>query len=99
MAHYCLSELNIRPDWTSFCRLVQDLISGVVRRHTFNQWELEFLFDLQNSRLRKSSRESALRRYLRLIQQQNLDGAANPTRLCDFLEREYPARTAANGSA
>jgi hypothetical protein len=94
-----LSEITIRPDWSSFYRLVQDLISGVVRRHTFNQWELEFLLDLQGSRLRRSSRDSVLRRYLRSVQQQNAEGTPEPTRLCAFLEREYPARSAATGRA
>jgi hypothetical protein len=92
-----LSEIIIRADWTSFYCLVQDLISGVFRRHTFNQWELEFLLDLQNSRLRRSSRESVLRRYLRTVQKQNAEGAPDPPRLCDFLAREYPPRAAASG--
>jgi hypothetical protein len=74
-----------RPDWNSLHRLVQDLISGVSRRHTFTQWELEFLLDLQNSRLRKSAREVVLRKYLRAVHQCYLDGAKEPPRLSSFL--------------
>jgi hypothetical protein len=91
-----LSDLHTeRPEWTSYHRLVQDLISGVVRRHTFSQWELEFLLDLQNSRLRKSSRSSVLRKYLRTVHQHFIEGATHPPRLYEFLEREFQPRQVA----
>jgi hypothetical protein len=86
-----------RPDWTSFHRLVQDLITGVARRHTFTQWELEFLLDLQNSRLRKSSRDGVLRKYLRAVHQHSLEGAPEPPRFGMFLDSQFPARSAATG--
>jgi hypothetical protein len=57
---------------------------------------LEFLLDLQNSRLRKSNRDGALRKYLRTVQQHQSEGAPYPPRLCSFLDAEFPARGAAN---
>ena len=57
-----------RFTFVSFSQLVQELISGTVRRHTFTPSELELLLDLQNSRIRKSSRPDVLRRYLRATQ-------------------------------
>ncbi len=80
------------PDWSSFQRLVQDLITGAVRRHTFTQWELEFLLDLQNSRLRKSSRDGALRKYLRVVHLHHTEGTPEPPRLSAFLASEFPPR-------
>jgi hypothetical protein len=77
--------------------LVQDLIAGTSKRHTFTQWELEFLLDLQVSRLRKSSREGALRKYLRVVHQHYLDGAAAPPRLSLFLANKLPSKSAAPG--
>jgi hypothetical protein len=83
-----------RGEWTSFLQLVQELIGGVIRRHTFTQWELELLLDLQTSRIRKSSRPDVLRRYLRTVQQQNGQGALIPARLSNFLAAEVAQREA-----
>jgi hypothetical protein len=88
-----------RPDWTSLQRLVQDLITGVAKRHKITQWELEFLLDLQNSRLRKSNWDGVLRKYLRAVQQHSVEGMLEPPRLCAFIEREFPVRSAANGGS
>ncbi len=85
-----------RPDWNSLHRLVQDLITGVSRKHTFTQWELEFLLDLQNSRLRKSRREVVLRKYLRVVHQNYLDGVGEPLRLSAFLAGQVPVRAASS---
>jgi len=93
-----LSDLKTeRPDWNSLHRLVQDLIAGVSRRHIFTQWELEFLLDLQNSRLRKSNREVVLRKYLRVVHQNYLEGAQQPPRLSTFLASQAPVRAASSG--
>ena len=59
-----------RLDLTSFSQLVQELINGAVRRHTFSPWELELLLDLQTCRARKSARAELLRRYLYSTPQQ-----------------------------
>lgn len=77
-----------RSDWTSFNQLVHELIGGAIRRHTFTQWELELLLDLQMSRIRKSSRPEVLRRYMRVVHQQFAQGATAPPRLSMFLEAE-----------
>jgi hypothetical protein len=88
-----------RSDWTSFNQLLHELIGGAIRRHTFTQWELELLLDLQMSRIRKSSRPDVLRRYLRAVQQHFAQGATVPLRLSAFLESESQQRAGAAESA
>ncbi|HSU58773.1 MAG TPA: hypothetical protein VLI55_05625 [Bryobacteraceae bacterium] len=88
-----------RSDWTSFNQLLHELIGGAIRRHTFTQWELELLLDLQMSRIRKSSRSEVLRRYLRAVQQQFAQGAAVPLRLSVFLEAECQQRAGTSETA
>lgn len=82
----------------SFSQLVQELIHGSVRRHTFTESELELLFDLQHSRIRKSSRPEILRRYLRAVQQQWGSGEQG-LRLSTFLEREHGPKTVESSPA
>jgi hypothetical protein len=77
-----------KPELTSINQLIQDLIGGSVRRHTFTQWELELLLDLQTCRVRKSARPELLRRYVKAVQQQFAQGALGPLRLSTFLDRE-----------
>ena len=86
-----------RLDLASFSQLVQELITGSVRRHIFTPVELELLFDLQRSRLRKSSRPDALRRYLRAMQQHFAE-QSSLLRLATFLERENEKRAVPNVS-
>jgi hypothetical protein len=84
-----VTEFKVRTaDWTSFCQLVQQLISKNVRRHTFTHWEMELLLDLQMAPLRKSSRSETLRRYLKEVQRQIQLGAPIPQRFSKFLENE-----------
>jgi hypothetical protein len=73
---------------TSFNQLVQEMIGGTIRRHTFTQWELELLLDLQTCRIRKSARPEVLRRYLRAVHQHFLEGESTPLRLSVFLASE-----------
>ena len=87
-----------RPDLASFSQLVQELITGSVRRHTFTPIELELLLDLQRSRLRKSSRPDALRRYLRAMNQHFAE-QSSLLRFAAFLERENGKRAAPNAPA
>ena len=87
-----------RLDLASFSQLVQELITGSVRRHTFTPCELQLLLDLQRSRLRKSSRPDVLRRYLRAMQQQ-LAEQASLLRLSTFIERENEKRAPVNVAA
>jgi len=84
-----------RDEFASFCQLVQELINGSVRRHTFSPIELELLFDLQTCRIRKSSRPDTLRRYLRTVHQQYARESTLP-RLAAFLERETSCRVQSN---
>jgi hypothetical protein len=77
-----------RSELTSINQLVHDIIDGGTRRHTFTQWELELLLDLQTCRIRKSSRPEVLRRYLKAVQQHFAAGALDPLRLATFLEQE-----------
>src|SRR3954464_14819847 len=90
-SRHCLTVTDPRFTFVSFSQLVQELISGTVRRHTFTQSELELLLDLQNSRIRKSSKPDVLRRYLRAAQlqfaQQN-----SLLRFSNFMEREAAPR-------
>lgn len=89
-APFCLTELRMdRTEWTSLLLLLQELIGGAIRRHVFSPWELQLLLDLQNSRMRKSSRSDTLRRYLRALQHQNAQGADEPMRFSEFLAMEY----------
>jgi hypothetical protein len=78
-----------RLDLTSFSQLVQELIGGAVRRHTFSPWELELLLDLQMCRIRKSARAEVLRRYLKAVQQQFAADPSSFLRLADYIEREH----------
>jgi len=73
---------------TSLSQLVHEIIGGAVRRHTFTQWELELLLDLQTCRVRKTSRPEVLKRYLRAVQQHFAQGAMDPLRLSAFLDQE-----------
>jgi hypothetical protein len=86
------------PEWVSFIQLIQELMGGAIRRHTFSQWELDLLLDLQLLRLRKSSRANALRRYLRAVQEQHAQGAVAPQRLSLFMASEMLQRAATGGS-
>jgi hypothetical protein len=86
-----------RGDLASYSQLIQDLINGSVRRHTFTQSELELLFDVQTCRLRKSSKPEALRRYLRAVNQHLLTESGF-LRFSTFLDREMANRLAATSS-
>ena len=86
-------------EWVSFNQLIQELISGVIRRHTFSQWELDLLLDLQLSRMGKTARTDLLRRYLKYVQQQQAAGALTPPRLGPYLAARNEARLAAAKAA
>ncbi len=72
-------------------------MGGVVRRNLFSRWELDLLLDLQLSRLRKSSRADALRRYQRIVQQAQAKGSPEPPRFSTFLEQTTTRKAAATG--
>jgi hypothetical protein len=87
------------PEWLSFSQLIQEIIGGVIRRHVFSQWELDLLLDLQLSRMGKAARADLLRRYLKVVQQQQADGALTPPRLESFLAARNQARLTAAAKA
>ena len=87
-----LTVTDPRFTFVSFSQLVQELISGTVRRHTFTQPELELLLDLQNSRIRKSSKPDVLRRYLRAAQIQ-FAKHESVLRFSKFMEREIAPKS------
>ena len=64
-----------------------------MRRHTFTQWELELLLDLQNCKIRKSARAEMLRRYLKAVQVNLSEDGSTLLRLSTFLEREAQRRS------
>jgi len=76
-----------RADLTSFSQFVQEVIGGVARRHTFTEWELELLLDLQVCAIRKSARADLLRGYLKAVHRDFAAGASSPLRLASFVER------------
>ena len=78
-----LSDLN------SYLQLIQDIIAGTVRRHTFTPAELNLLLDVQSLRVRKTSRNEALRQYSRAIQQHFTGGLSAPVRFSRFWQDEY----------
>jgi hypothetical protein len=86
-------------EWTSFTQLIQELANASVHRNLFTTWELELLLDLQQSRLRKSARGDALRRYLRAVQLSQANGAGQPPRFSTFLLEAAPRKAAATGGA
>lgn len=77
-----LSDLN------SYLQLIQDIIGGTVRRHTFNRVELDLLLDVQASQMRKAAKNELLRRYFRTVQQQFAAEGGVPLRFARFGEGE-----------
>jgi hypothetical protein len=93
-----LPYLNeLRTGWLSYFQLIQELIDGPTRRHTFSVWDLDLMLDLEVSRLRKSSRPQVLRRYLRFVQAESAH-APQPTRFSSFMEAETLHRRAAKAA-
>ena len=86
-------------EWLSFNQLIQELISGVIRRHIFSQWELDLLLDLQLTRMSRTARVDLLRRYLKVVRQQQAEGASTPPRLGSFLAERNQALVAAAKAA
>jgi len=78
-----LSDLN------SYLQLIQDIIAGTIRQHTFTPIELNLLLDVQGLRVRKAAKNDALRQYSRTIQQQVADGSPAPLRFSTFWRNEH----------
>lgn len=71
-----------------FNRLIRELLRGQINRNSFRPWEVELLLDIEECRLRESSKESTLRRYQRAVQRQIERGATTPMKLSDYLGRK-----------
>ncbi len=93
-----MQELIENVDLWQFNRMIQELIQGGVKRSSFQQWELEFLLDLDLCQLRKSSRADLLRRYQRAVQKRISYGEAGFPKLSTFVATER-ARRAGKSSA
>lgn len=75
-------------DLNSYVQLIQDIICGTIRRHTFSPTELDLLLDVQASSVRKNAKSEILRRYLRTVQQQFAMDGSGPQRFAQFWEIE-----------
>ena len=73
-----------------FNRLIRELLRGQINRNTFRPWEVELLLDIEDCRLRESSKEATLRRYQRAVQRQMERGATTPVKLSEYLGRKLP---------
>lgn len=80
-----LTKLN------AYVQLIQDIMAGTVRRHTFTPMELQLLLDVQAARVRKSAKNDVLRRYLRTVQQQFATNHSVPVRFARFWEEQNKA--------
>jgi hypothetical protein len=75
-------------DLNAYLQLIQDIMGGAVRRHTFTPTELALLLDVQASQIRKTAKNEILRRYLRAVQQQFALDGSGPLRFARFWESE-----------
>jgi hypothetical protein len=75
-----LTKLN------AYVQLIQDIMAGTVRRHTFTPLELQLLLDVQAARIRKSAKNDILRRYSRTVQHQFALNHSVPIRFARFWE-------------
>jgi hypothetical protein len=72
-----------------FNRLIQELISGQIRRNNFRPWEIELLLDMEGCQLRDPSRRELLKRYQRAVHRQMEKGARLPMKLSEYLEAAH----------
>lgn len=86
-------------DLNAYIQLIQDIIAGTVRRHTFTPVELDLLLDVQASRMRKTAKDEILRRYLRTVQQHFASTGSMPLRFARFWEQENHACVSAASGA
>jgi hypothetical protein len=85
-----------------FNRLIQELISGQIRRNSFRPWEIQLLLDMDSCQLRDPSRREILKRYQKAVHRQMQKGARLPMKLSEYLEaarQKYVARRMARSTA
>lgn len=75
-------------DFKSYIQLIQDIICGSMRRHSFTPDELDLLLDIEGLRMRKTAKNEVLKRYLRRVQQDSTVGIPIPLRLASFHKEE-----------
>ena len=68
-----------------FNRLIGEVMRGVLARNSFQPWEVEILFDLENCRLERRRRLEILRQYQRAVERQMTAGPGPPMKLSEFL--------------
>ena len=69
-----------------FRRLIREVMRGALARSSFQPWEVEILFDLENCHLERRRRMEILRQYQRAVEKQLSTGAGPPMKLSEFLE-------------
>jgi hypothetical protein len=68
-----------------FNRLIQELLSGSIKRNCFRPWEIEVLLDIEACDLRPSGRRETLRRYQRAVRRHLENGGVVPLKLSEYL--------------
>jgi hypothetical protein len=81
-----------------FNRLMQELISGQIRRNNFRPWEIQLLLDMEGCQLRDPSRRELLKRYQRAVHRQMEKGARLPMKLSEYLEAAHQKGAARRAS-
>ena len=77
-----------------FRRLLGELISGVMRRNTFESWEVEILLDFETCPVNPRRRRELLQAYRRAVERQLQTGPGPPMRFSDFLQLRTTRRPA-----
>jgi hypothetical protein len=78
--------------WNRFRRLLAELTAGVVKRNSFQAWEVELLLDFQGCRLEPRRRLEHLRQYERAVGRQLSMGQGPPMKLSEFLQLKETRR-------
>lgn len=75
-----------------FNRLMQELLTGAIRRNTFRAWEIELLIDIEECDLRGPARREMLKRYQKAVQRYMERGGAQPFKLSEYIESQRARR-------
>ncbi|HEY7336412.1 MAG TPA: hypothetical protein VH639_16085 [Bryobacteraceae bacterium] len=75
-----------------FNHLMQELVSGEVRRNSFRPWEIDLLLDMESCDLREPSRRVILQRYQKAVRRQMTKGARLPMKLSEYMEAAHAKR-------
>jgi hypothetical protein len=75
-----------------FNRLMQELLTGAIRRNTFRAWEIELLIDIEKCDLRGPGRREMLKRYQKAVQKHMERGGAHPFKLSEYISSQRARR-------